>query len=517
MAFEKVKAYFGDAIKSWTDSWSDTFRVPRSPVAAQTAITTNLAKFLVDLSNFESMEVNSLYSQLYMYEPVVGGVTDRMSTMMRQAYQGVYLKEEEDSDDDDSDESLDAIMLKVAKQQEEAIGAQNMMETLGESMVTYGNVYLHMMENNGMFTYEMFPPEYVSMVKTELDVNVVRVYPILTNPGFFCLNERNTFQFQRRVIPYGDIIHIKYKDTPLIMRDRLGRMTYGVYSISPLTRVIIPVWWKRQIQIIDILWRARNVPREHHQVSAGVYSLNQFDGRDWSEKRAKATTAAQSFMQTYRDSMAQQPPDAGLVTLDTVKVTTVGGNAAYMHTNELFQQIEDQIWTALNIPPSMINGKGTSSYASELVISNYVSGKVIQLAEKVKPAILNLIRKRCLAINPLFPVDKLDIKLELSMASSEMEAMRQCVLMRAAGVYTEDEIRARGGEQPLTEKQRKYVVTPQGSAAQANESAPITQSSVVQNNAGDKKNGEQPETPTSQMQHSRDPAENTIRDDTSGR
>lgn len=514
--FDKVKEWFGDTLNQWTDSW----RVPANPVAAQGAITSNLAKFLVDLSNFETMETNSICAQLYMYDPVIGGVTDRLSTMMRQAYQGVYVKDTDRVDDD-----LEKQMLAVARLQEESIGARNMMETLGESMITYGNVYLHMMGNDGnTFTYEMFPPEYVSMVKTEQDVNVVKVYPIMTNPRFLCLNERNTFQFQRRVIPYNEIVHIKYKDTPMILRDRLGRMTYGVYSISPLTRAIIPVWWKRQIQIIDILWRARNVPREHHQVSAGVFSLNQFDGRDWTEKRNKATTESLKFMQSYRDSMANQPPDAGLVTLDTVKVSTIGGNASYMQTNELFQQIEDQIWTALNIPPSMINGKGTSSYASELVISNYVSGKVIQLAEKVKPAILSLIRKRCLAINPEFPVYKLDIKLELSMASSDMEAMRQSVLMRSAGVYTEDEIRARGGNyQPLKNDQRKYVVTPSGSEAQNEEMVkaamkdPQAQNGVVQNNAGDSKNGSQPETPSSQLQHTRDPAQDSLRDDTSGR
>lgn len=406
-------------------------------------------------------------------------------------------------------------MLKIAKLQEEAICAPTMMETLGESMLTYGNVYLHLMGEMQNMTYEMFPPEYVSMVKTEADVNVVKVYPIMTNPGFFVLNERNTFQFQRRIIPYSEIVHIKYKDTPLILRDRLGRMTYGVYSISPLTRAIVPIWWKRQITIIDILWRARNVPREHHQVSAGVFSLNQFDGRDWTEKRNKATTESLKFMQSYRDSMSAQPPDSGLVTLDTVKVTSIGGNATYMQTNELLQQIEDQIWTALNIPPSMINGKGTSSYASELVISNYVSGKVIQLAEKIKPAILDLIRKRCLAINPEFPVYKLDIKLELAMAASEMEALKQSVLMRSAGVYTEDEIRARGGDyEPLKDDQRKYVVTPNGSEAQNEVTMPTSQAGVVNTNAGDKQNGDQPETPSSQLQHTRDPSENKLREDT---
>jgi len=510
MAFERVKQLFGD-IGSWTDSW----RVPANPVAAQAAITTNLAKFLVDMSNFESMENNSIYAQLYMYDPVIGGVTDRMSTMMRQAYQGVYIK-----DNDTTEDPIEKQMLAVARMQEEAIGAKTMMETLGETMLVYGNVYLHPMGEMHNLTYEMFPPEYVSFVKTEADVNVVKVYPVMTNPGFFCLNERNTFQFQRRVIPYQDIIHIKYKDTPLIQRDRLGRMTYGVYSISPLTRAVIPVWWKRQIQIIDILWRARNVPREHHQVSAGVFSLNQFDGRDWTEKRNKATTESLKFMQSYRDSMSAQPPDAGLVTLDTVKVATIGGNATYMQTNELFQQIEDQIWTALNIPPSMVNGKGASSYASELVISNYVSGKVIQLAEKIKPAILNLIRQRCLAINPAFPVYKLDIKLELSMAASEMEAMRQAVLMRSAGVYTEDEIRERSGKyQPIPKDQRKNVVTPQGRQEDIDEAKENSNvmAGVVQNNAGDSKNGNQPETPSSQMQHSRDSADNSLRGDTSGR
>ena len=503
MAFERVKHFFGDVINSWTNSTTG-----EDYVASQIAVTSGLAKFLTDMSRFELMSDNDIYTQLYINDPVIGGVTDRLSTMMRQSYQGVYVK-----DDDDKDVELEKEMLKVAKEQETAIGAKNMMETLGESLIIYGNVYLHPIGSTGAVTYEMFPPEYVTMIKTEADVNVVKVYPVMTNPGFFVLNERNTFQFERRVIPYSEMVHLKYKDTPMIMKDRLGRYTYGVYSVSPVQRAVIPVWWKRQIQIIDILWRARNVPREHHQVAAGSFSLNQFDGNSWAEKRGKAQTAALSFMTTYRDSMAGQPPDSGYVTLDTVKIATVGGNASYMQTNELFQQIEDQIWTALNIPPSIVNGKGTSSYASELVISNYVSSKVLQLSEKVKPAILNLIKQRCLAINPLYPVSKLDIKLELSMAANEMEAMRQAVLMKSADVFTDNEIRMRaGGYQPLTKEQQKEVDERRKSNVKTS-----AQTGVVHNDAGDGKNGFQPETNTSQMQHTRDPADNSLRDDVTGR
>ena len=381
---KKAVHAFGDmGLPEWTDGGSSDgrTRVPQDPVSAQQSITTEQAKYLIDRSHFEQMEVSALYAMLYVDDPVVGGVTDRISTLMRQSYQGVYIKETGKAgvplpgDKANKEQLLEAEMLAAAKEQEEAIGAKNMMETLGETLFIYGNVYIHPIGGMGSMTYEMFPPEYVTYVKTQDMVNIVRVYPILTNPGYFVLNERNTFQFERRVIPADEVIHIKYKDTPQILFDRLGRCTYGVYSISPLHRAVLSIWWKRQVQIIDLLWRARNVPREHHAVKADVFSLNQFDGKDWQTKRVNAQVAAMQWMKDYTLSLQKQAPDAGYVTLDTVDIKYISPNSSYMQTNELYQQIEDQIWTALNIPPSVVNGQGTSSYASELVISNYVSAK----------------------------------------------------------------------------------------------------------------------------------------------
>jgi hypothetical protein len=321
------------------------------------------------------------------------------------------------------------------------------------------------------------------------------------------VNERGLSILTRQILPKEKFIHIKYKETPQMCTDIMGRRTYGIYAISPLHRTVISVWWKRQITILDVMARARSIPREHHKIDASVYSLDKYDGTSWTTKRAAAKADAESFMNSYVTNIANQAADQGYVTLDTVDIKQVGGEmGAHMDVNALISQIEDHIWTALNVPPSTVNGKGAGSYASELVISNYVSSKVVQIAKKIKPAMLFIIRERLKQIDPSLPVEKLDIDIKLSLAASEMEAHRQLALDANTGLFTEDELRASVGKDPRTKEQVPYT-PPKGNSAGASVSE-------VANNTtrgGDDENGSFPDTPQSDAQHTRDVSENVLR------
>jgi hypothetical protein len=378
---------------------------------------------------------------------------------------------------------------------------QNQFEALTEMLMTYGNAYIAINNDN---TLTILPPEYVTFVAEMSEINVIDASKIHTLANFLVVNEQKlTSCVPFEVYPKGKFIHIKYKDTPQICNDRLGRRTYGIYAISPLHRTVLSVWWKRQITILDVLARARSIPREHHSIKADVYSLDKYDGVSWTAKRTAAKADAESFMNTYVTNIAEQAPDQGYVTLDTVDIKQVGGEmGAHMDVNALISQIEDHIWTALNVPPSTVNGKGAGSYASELVISNYVSSKVVQIAKKIKPAMLYIIRERLKQIDDSFPVEKLDIKIELSLAASEMESYRQLALMTNTGLFTEDELREAVSYEPRTKDQVTYVPPKSGSVA----------SSVANTmKGGDMDDGSYPDTPQSDATHTRDGSENVLR------
>jgi hypothetical protein len=149
-----------------------------------------------------------------------------------------------------------------------------------------------------------------------------------------------------------------------------------------------------------------------------------------------------------------------------------------------------------------VNGTGAGSYASELVISNYVSGKVVQIADKIKPTLLNLMKERLLAIDSSFPVAELDMKLELTMAASQMENVRQMTLMAAVPLFTENELRGKIGYEPLADDEHASIVTTK-QASTANQK---------EETLGDQE-GTYPETSMSSEKHTRDAAENELRKD----
>jgi hypothetical protein len=320
--------------------------------------------------------------------------------------------------------------------------------------MTHGNLFI---DYRNKLAPSILPNLYVTFIP-DLQYRNSAAIALFTDPKYLVVNEQLKPQSPSYVINRGEYIHIKYKDSPVMAKDNLSRTTFGIYSISPLHRCIIPVWWKRQITMIDILLRAKMIPREHHQINAEIFSLEGYAGTPEQQRIAQAADVSM-FIQNYINTIKNQAIDQGYITLDTVDIKTVGGDSKYLQSNELIKQLQGDIYTGLNVPASIVNGKEAGSYASELVISNYVSAKVIQLSKKIKFVILQMIRDRLLLIDPTYPVEIIDIKLELILAMNRLEAFRQLSLMVAAGVFTEDEIRGIVMFDSLTEEQREKIVS----------------------------------------------------------
>jgi len=54
--------------------------------------------------------------------------------------------------------------------------------------------------------------------------------------------------------------------------------------------------------IIDILWRYKNVPREHHQISGELFSLDKYAG-DTNTRRLAAKRDLDEFIDQYVNAM----------------------------------------------------------------------------------------------------------------------------------------------------------------------------------------------------------------------
>jgi hypothetical protein len=501
------------------DANANTAPSANKVVAAQMT-TANLNNYIAKMSNFDALKDDQVFEQMYKHEGDIGSGIDRVSTLVSESFKGVYTK-----DVGVELEANEAACLADAKKIYESMRVDNLAESYSEVIMKNGNLYI---DYRDKLSPSILPNQYVTFIP-DMKYKNMSSQMLFTDPKYLIVNERLDPKFESEVIKREEYIHVKYKDTPVMAFDNLNRQTFGIYSISPLHRCIIPVWWKRQMLMIDTLLRSKLVPKEHHQILSDMFTLDNYSGTV-EEQHAKQAADVQVFISNYIKAIKEQAVDQGYVTLDTIDIKSISSDMKYTEPNDLIKQIQGDIYTGLNVPSSMVNGKDAGSYASELVISNYVSSKVIQLAKKVKYVILQMIRDRLLLINASYPVEIIDIKLELTLAMSKLEAFRQLSLMVAAGVFTMDEIRAAVAYEALTEEQKELVIstgklvmgTPDTMTEDGIEGVPVapggpnvgsTANNVAADSArgGDGEDAEYPDTESSKQSHTRDASEEILR------
>jgi hypothetical protein len=494
----------------------NSFTLPNSnKIIAAQMTTSNLNSYIAAMSNFDALTDCQVFEQMYKHEGDIGAGVDRISTLVSEAFKGIVPK-----DIGTALEAKEKACLDDAKKIYESMRVDNLSEAYTEIVMTQGNLFI---DYRNKLAPSILPNNYVTFIPDMKYRNSAAI-ELFTDPKFLVVNEQLKPQSPSYVIKQGEYIHIKYKDSPVMAMDNLRRTTFGIYSISPLHRCIIPVWWKRQILMIDTLLRSKMIPREHHSISAEIFSLEGYSGTP-AQQRAAQSADIQAFIASYINTIKNQAVDQGYVTLDTVTVEEIGGESKYLQSNELLKQLQSDIYTGLNVPASIVNGKDAGSYASELVISNYVSSKVIQLAKKIKFVILNMIRDRLLLIDPTYPVEIVDIKLELILSMNRLEAFRQLSLMVAAGVFTEDEIRSIVAYGQLTDEQRERIVSsgrivigdpgaePEAPTA-LGEKTGVTANNVAANaqRGGGGEDVAHPDTDESAGSHTRDASQEIMRD-----
>jgi hypothetical protein len=449
---DRVRVFFSAVRSIWS---SDTDKV-----AANQAITSDLAKFLIDLSNFKDKNESQVIEQIYKMEPEVGGASDRISTMIGEAFKGYILKnvgEKLQKPEED--------MLAKANDIYEEIDTRDWVEAFADILMMHGNLYTR--EDPKTLSIEVLPNERVTLLDSLTRLKDAGL-TVINRANYLVIDEGESTE---KIYYPNEFKITKYKNTPLYAEDNCGRQTFGIYSISPMHRTILPVWRKRQLSIIDILWRAKSVPREHHKFDANMFNMGNYTGT-LDQRRTAARTDAEAQMKIYADNIKKQAPDMGYVGLNSIEIGMIEPKgASYMDPNKAVDQLDGQLFIAMTTPRSILaggggqGGGGRGSYATELMVSNYVMMKITQMSRKIKPMILSNVKKRLLRVNPAWPIDKLDVKIDLVLANSKLELFRQAAIMGTLGAYTEDEIREFTGFAKLREDQRSHLLSTKGKAS----------------------------------------------------
>jgi hypothetical protein len=372
------------------------------------SLTNELVTAILDESKFWDMGRHDVYNEIYLRDSEVGGAIDKISTFMGQCYGGFNVfKKEGDYQK----------MIDKANEIGRNIDISGMLESIGETVLINGE-FIAVSEDDGR-AFTILPNKYVTIHQDRYQIGAGVSDTLITDNRYYVYKEGEEDQ---KIFDRKDIIHIKYKDTPIFMKDNKGNETFGIYSISPLDRCKMPVWWKRQCMCIDVMWRWRNVPREHHTIKTEMFDYSLYEGSP-SQKRTAAMNDAQSYAASHANQVKNQTPDNGYITTDIIDIGYVEPRSSnYMDTNNLFNQLNDEIFTSLNITSSQVNGKEGSSYANEVMMGNYLSTKIMATTEKIKQFILSIVKKRLEDIG-FNDVDNLDMPLELNIATSRLDTL----------------------------------------------------------------------------------------------
>lgn len=475
-----------------------------SGTAAAKGVVNQIVAWVISISRFDLLDDSDVYEQIYLYEADAGGGIDKFASMVANSFKYFYIP--------DAGDNLDPIELEMADDAnsmfkgttpQSILGGSNGDNTAGtpaplstksqaavktnvsnaktpvqKSMVAKGahlfedlNVYedieafteILLTQGDLILTYDKEDPSVLCIQPNKNAAFVDETARLessdstipITRDNYLVMNEK---QPTEEIFGPGEFIHIRYKKTPTWCTDRQGRSTYGVYSISPLQRAVLPVWQKRQMTIIDVLWRWASIPKQHHKINSEMFALQKYNGATWASKGEQAREEAMKYLKMHNENMRDLMPDQGITSLDTVDISMIEPTStSYVKPNEMINQLTDQIMSAINVPKSLGLGSSQSSFASELILATYTSEKVMQIARKIKPVILESIKLRLLAINPAYPVDSLDIKIDHTMAISRLEMFRVFAIMVNAGLFTEAELRESVGYEQLRADQVPYM------------------------------------------------------------
>jgi hypothetical protein len=493
---------------------------------AAKGVVNQIVNWVISISRFDLLTNSEVYEQIYVYEADAGGGIDKIASMVANSYKYFYIPDAGEELDDTEIEMADAansmftgttpqIALgdSSAPRNAKNPGLSTAKTPIERNMVRKGDHLfndLNVKEDIEAFVEVLLTQGDLILTYDEEDPSVLCIQPNknatfvddlsrlqssdstipITRDNYLIMNEKQPTEDQ---FGPGEFIHIRYKKTPVWAEDSQGRSTFGIYSISPLQRAILPTWQKRQMSIIDILYRWASIPKQHHKINSEMFALQKYNGATWAAKGDEARKEAMKYLKMHADSMKDLTPDQGITSLDTVTIDMIEPTStSYVKPNEMINQLTDQVMSAINVPKSLGLGSTTSSFASELVLATYTSEKIIQLANKIKPAILESIKLRLLAINPAFPVDSLDIKIDHVMAISRLEMFRVFAIMVNAGLFTEQELRESVGYEQLRKDQIPFAP-----------SAPVSTTASTPTGS--------PETPESAGQHITDSGKQTYK------
>ena len=428
-----------------------------SPVLTQYPVLIPLKEIYRRLSQMGNKY--EVYRVLTEIDPELYGALNRLALMVRWSYKGVGVSIGRQLDEKERE------LLKIVEDFEKRWELPKLFYSIAFHLLRDGDdIYaLKFQRGSGLVDMKPLPIPYVTILESEDQIGNVSAQVFERN--LYVLNEFS--QDKLKTWTKDEIAHFALNNQAEIVRDVHGRLTFGVWSVSPIEPLKARLQWKLAILINDILLRQKLVPREHHKLDLSAFDPALFAGETLEDRIQAAKKAALKHIDEYKTNITDplKEVDKSYITGKDVEIQYVEPRyVSYIDPNPLIDQISRSIMAATGAPEAAVTGRGRGTYATELVVASYATLCAEAIADIIKGEMLKIIRRHVrLKYNTKFTdedLNKIDIKIKLMLGLEKGEAARRAAILGTTGIATMEELRSEVGLlRPLTEEEKAQLAS----------------------------------------------------------
>jgi len=428
--------------RTWLFSRKVSLQTVGGPATIQ-ALESALEPLAVARNRYEA------YREFLRMDPEANNAVNRLALLVQFAYQGPFVHAEKQFSE--NERRLQQLAVEACDE----FDFRGRFFYIARHLLRDGDEAFVVHFDDGIRQIQPLPISKLTILESIDQIQNVGV--TIQKANFYVLNEG--VADKQQIFPQNEsqvVCHISLDNYAEEVRDLKNRLTFGIWSESPLECLRSRILWKQAILITDILWRYRNVPREVHELDVSMYTPEKFAGATFEARLDSCNTAIQTYLKNYATQVARKKVDQGyVITKGTRIYYTEPTRVAYTSPNEVVEQINESIREGLGWHKA-----GRATYATELVAASYVVLLPDLLAYKIKRALLELLRQhlRKKFNIPEDELKKLDMRLSLVLDILRGELVRQIAILAAAGTHTLDELRELLGDEPITDEQVKRLV-----------------------------------------------------------
>ena len=281
---------------------------------------------------------------------------------------------------------------------------------------------------------------------------------VITEANYYLLNEGQTTEktYLKEEVYHASLNRTSYID------DNMGRVTYGIWSSSPLDSLVHVIMWKLAILQNDMLWRDRLIPRLHHRLKSDMFKPELFSGANIEEKVQAAKSAAQTTIENYASTIKhkEMESDQAFVTLDNIDISVIEPKSStYSEPNMLVDQPNHDIDAATGVPVSKFSASTQKgSLGSDFFTTSMFIARARHIVSSLRPILWDYIQRR---IPQRLPKEKLKLVFDLTLEKDKGDIARQIAVLKATGILTINELRSIWGAPMLSDEEVQKLIDQQ--------------------------------------------------------